>query len=358
MQSKALLVAPLIVLLLAGAARAELMVADSIEWAVADSDFIAIGKVVLVEPERGEFRVAVEPTPGPGERVGCISAVSLTVGVEYLLCLKGGRVRYSVALSGEGAVCYSRDLEVIEGREAIVAAVRAAEKAGAAAFSVEIPVPTDSPIWEKLYSGSAVYVKVPLDGRVLSARAGLGLDWLAGHQIEDGSWGGRHSIAITSFAVLAILAASDRPFEGLQAKPLVKGIGFLLGQQKDGLFPQQGHTWIHGQGFATLALSEAFGRAHLTGEKPDLDLKAVKAAVTKAVKIIAQHQSTSGGWWYIQGNPGALTSGRQCGRNPEFRSAASGDGLSGCSDLLSRPRSWHIVRNNRSFRDSSIQPCA
>ena len=69
MRTRALLVVPLAVLLLAGAARAELIVADSIEWAVADSDYIAIGKVVVVEPEKGEFRVGVDPTPGPGERV-------------------------------------------------------------------------------------------------------------------------------------------------------------------------------------------------------------------------------------------------------------------------------------------------
>jgi hypothetical protein len=305
MRTRALLVVPLAVLLLAGAARAELMVADSIEWAVSDSDYLAIGKVVVVALEAGEFRVGVEPTPGPGERVACISPVPLTVGDEYVLCLKGGRVRYSVPLSGEDAVCYSRDLKTIEGREAILAAVRAAEKAGKTSHSVELPVPPDSPIWAKLYGGSAVYVKVPLDSRVLATRAAAGLDWLAGKQIEDGSFGGRHSIAVTSFAVLAILAASDRPFEGPHAQPLLKGLGFLMGQQKDGLFPLQGHTWIHGQGFATLALAEAFGRAHLTGEKPDLDLKAVKAAVAKAVKIIARHQSTSGGWWYTQGNPGA-----------------------------------------------------
>src|SRR5262249_36154852 len=68
------------------------------------------------------------------------------------------------------------------------------------------------------------------------------------------------------------------------------------------VFGQQGHTWIHGQGFATLALSEAYGRSLFCKVKPDLDTKKLRDAVGQSVAVIAQNQSDSGGWWYTQGN--------------------------------------------------------
>jgi hypothetical protein len=108
-------------------------------------------------------------------------------------------------------------------------------------------------------------------------------------------------VAVTSFACLAYLSASDDPFAGDRAKPLVKGLKFLMSQQKDGQFPQQGHTWIHGQGFGTLALSEAYGRSLLCKTKADMDMKKVRDAVAAAVKVIAKNQSKSGGWWYTPG---------------------------------------------------------
>lgn len=130
---------------------------------------------------------------------------------------------------------------------------------------------------------------------------GAALAWLDAHQNEDGSWGGHHQVAVTSIGALAHLAASDEPFAGDAGRPLVRALAHLLAQQKDGVFPKQGHTWIHGQGFATLALSEAYGRALRAETQPDLDLAEMRAAVQKAVVAIQEHQSTSGGWWYVQG---------------------------------------------------------
>ena len=128
-----------------------------------------------------------------------------------------------------------------------------------------------------------------------------GLDWLTKNQAANGSWGKTYSVAVTSFACLAYLSADDEPFRDDRGKALVKGLQFLLAQQKDGVFPQQGHTWIHGQGFATLALSEAYGRSLFCKTRPDLDLKRVRAVVAQAVAAIGKNQSTSGGWWYTPG---------------------------------------------------------
>lgn len=127
------------------------------------------------------------------------------------------------------------------------------------------------------------------------------LDWLTKNQADNGSWGKTYTLAVTSFACLSYLSASDEPFRDERGTALLKGLKYLLSQQKEGMFVQQGHTWIHGQGFATLALSEAYGRSLLCKTKPDFDMKKVRAVVARAVQAIGKNQSQSGGWWYTPG---------------------------------------------------------
>jgi hypothetical protein len=130
-----------------------------------------------------------------------------------------------------------------------------------------------------------------------------GLEWLGKSQADNGSWGKRHSYAVTGLACLAHLAAADEPFAGPRSPALIRGLRYLMAHQTDGMFPSQGHTWIHGQGYATLALSEAYGRALLgRGKKPNLDLERLKRIVARAVAAIERHQSRSGGWWYHAGD--------------------------------------------------------
>lgn len=146
----------------------------------------------------------------------------------------------------------------------------------------------------------------------LPAAQQKGLAWLTKNQSANGAWGKTYTIAVTSFACLSYLSASDEPFTGDSGKALVKGLQFLMDQQKEsllplakpeGLFPVQGHSWIHGQGFATLALSEAYGRSLFSKTKPDLDMPKVKEAVAAAVQHIEKNQSNSGGWWYTANSP-------------------------------------------------------
>lgn len=145
----------------------------------------------------------------------------------------------------------------------------------------------------------------PEDGaKAIAAARERGLDWLTKHQASDGSWGKTYTVAVTSFACLSYLGASDEPFTGERGRGLVKGLQFLMANQQDGQFTAQGHTWIHGQGFATLALSEAYGRALFAKAKPDLDTQQIRDIVGQAVQVIANNQSTSGGWWYSPGSPG------------------------------------------------------
>lgn len=129
-----------------------------------------------------------------------------------------------------------------------------------------------------------------------------GLEWLTKNQAGNGSWGKQYTFSVTSFACLSYLAATNEPFDGDNGKALVKGLQFLMASQKDGMFPSQGHSWIHGQGFAALALSEAYGRSLFCKTKPDMDMKKVKEVVVKAVDIVAKNQSNSGGWWYTPDN--------------------------------------------------------
>jgi hypothetical protein len=143
----------------------------------------------------------------------------------------------------------------------------------------------------------------PVTPKAVAQAREKGLDWLTKNQAADGSWGKQYTFAVTSFACLSYLSAGDEPFRGDRGKALVKGLAFLLGQQKDGQFAQQGHTWIHGQGFATLALSEAYGRSLFCRTKPDVDMKKVRAAVAAAAAVIGKNQSRSGGWWYTPGAP-------------------------------------------------------
>jgi hypothetical protein len=139
-------------------------------------------------------------------------------------------------------------------------------------------------------------------GKALTAARDRGLDWLTKHQRADGAWGKTYSIAVTSFACLSYLSAADEPFEGARGKALLKGLDFLLKNQKAGQWANQGHSWIHGQGFATLALSEAYGRSLLCKVKPDANPKRWREVVAAAVKVIGNNQSNSGGWWYTPGN--------------------------------------------------------
>lgn len=138
----------------------------------------------------------------------------------------------------------------------------------------------------------------PADAAAVRASRDKALGWLTKNQGQNGAWGQQYTIAVTSFACLSYLAATDEPFAGEHAKALAKGLEFLQSQHNGGTFNAQGHSWIHGQGFATLALSEAYGRTLFCKTKPDLDAAKLRDTVAKAVKIIADNQSDSGGWWY------------------------------------------------------------
>lgn len=125
--------------------------------------------------------------------------------------------------------------------------------------------------------------------------AAKGLAWLKTSQHPDGHYGKKHTIAITGMAGLALLSSQDDPFASPET---LKAVNWLLPKIKAGSFPHHGHTWIHGQGFATLFLAEVYGRAYLAKKRPNLDLVELKATVQACLKAIESAQSSNGGWWY------------------------------------------------------------
>jgi len=131
-----------------------------------------------------------------------------------------------------------------------------------------------------------------------------GFAYLVKKQSPDGSWESPYSIAITAIAGLSFLARDENPFDSAYTDTLLKAYGYMVKSIKDGKFPKQGHTWIHGQGFGTLFLSEFYGRFLLSSKKPDgIDAKALKSEIEKAVREIERNQSLSGGWWYEPNSP-------------------------------------------------------
>jgi hypothetical protein len=87
--------------------------------------------------------------------------------------------------------------------------------------------------------------------KVAAARE-KGLDWLTKNQAKDGYWTKPYTIGVTAMACLAYLSAADEPFTGERGKALVKGLQFLLDNQKDGKFPTQGK--VLKRGFTARAL--------------------------------------------------------------------------------------------------------
>ncbi|HLD35280.1 MAG TPA: prenyltransferase/squalene oxidase repeat-containing protein [Planctomycetota bacterium] len=131
-----------------------------------------------------------------------------------------------------------------------------------------------------------------------------GFAYLVKNQSPDGSWGSQYPIAITAIAGLSFLAHDENPFDSAYADTLLRAYNYMTKSIKDGKFPKQGHTWIHGQGFGTLFLSEFYGRFLLAPKKPTgIDAQTLKAEIEKAVREIERSQSLSGGWWYEPNSP-------------------------------------------------------
>ena len=117
-----------------------------------------------------------------------------------------------------------------------------------------------------------------------------GLVYLAGKQRADGAW--FDSNAVNGLACLAFMGRGQTPGRGPYRDVLERARNYIVASQKPsgyiGKTPGTDSTmYIHA--LATLALAEMYGM--------DFDPK-VEAALRKAVDLIVQAQSPSGGWRY------------------------------------------------------------
>lgn len=124
-----------------------------------------------------------------------------------------------------------------------------------------------------------------------------GLDFLAGRQDEDGSFGTSgysRNVAVCALSGMAFMASGSTPDRGPYGENVEQCVSFLL----DNVQPESGfiavpdtssHGPMYGHGFATLFLAEAYGMSM----RPDLREK-----LSAAVNLIVKTQNREGGWRY------------------------------------------------------------
>ncbi|MEX1026135.1 MAG: prenyltransferase/squalene oxidase repeat-containing protein [Planctomycetota bacterium] len=147
-----------------------------------------------------------------------------------------------------------------------------------------------------------------LSRRELAAREALerGLAYLAAQQAQeiDGSFPRAQArewapVGVTALGCLAFLAAGNQPGRGPYGNIVQRAVDYLLAHQDrnvgsptHGYIASQGDALsrIHGHGFATLVLAEAFGM--MPGNER------LGTALEAAVRRIEASQSSEGGWDY------------------------------------------------------------
>jgi len=155
-----------------------------------------------------------------------------------------------------------------------------------------------------------------------------GLEWLARHQLPDGSWsdqclgpgaksmcekkppcagpGDRYEMAQTGLALLAFQAGGHYYFNGAKYSETVrKGLdwmiarqrsdGGLVGTKKKGGYEHFHKHYMYEHGIAAFALADACASASSSGEP---DHAPYVESATKAVRFIEANQKFDGGWRY------------------------------------------------------------
>jgi hypothetical protein len=140
---------------------------------------------------------------------------------------------------------------------------------------------------QQLYTGSAGIVASEVDRMYVH-----GLQYLARTQTSEGNWadspyGGE--LAVTSLAVISLLAHGDDPNFGPYSTTIRRGLDYVL-KHSDSTTGYIGTT-MYNHGFSTLALAESYG----TVDDPRLG-----PALEKAVRLIvgAQAENNLHAWRY------------------------------------------------------------
>jgi hypothetical protein len=136
-----------------------------------------------------------------------------------------------------------------------------------------------------------------------------GLAWLAANEsrVGDGGWSVddapvplRAPIAVSALASLALMAGGNLPDRGPHGERLRRGVEYVLSRAvteasdpRRGFMGGDGVSRMHGHGFATLALAQAYAMS------PSAPLGArLRETLGHAVDLIERTQGAEGGWMY------------------------------------------------------------
>ena len=130
--------------------------------------------------------------------------------------------------------------------------------------------------------------EVSVEGEQAIAR---GLEYLAGTQREDGSWGSprEYTTAITSLSVLAYLAGGYLPGRGRYGPQVARGVEYVLRSARPSGYLAVGNSNMYNHGLSTLMLAEVLGET----QRQD-----VRDKLQKAADLIVGTQNYRGGWRY------------------------------------------------------------
>ncbi|MDQ7780408.1 MAG: terpene cyclase/mutase family protein [Planctomycetota bacterium] len=130
------------------------------------------------------------------------------------------------------------------------------------------------------------------------------LSFLASKQNRDGSFGSSYPVAETSLAGLAFMASGNVPGRGRYGENVARALLYMLklaeapGNRRGYLSETGGsRSRMHGHGYATLFLAEAYGMCQETSNS-SIEPERLQAALRKAIKVIEESQTRYGGWGY------------------------------------------------------------
>lgn len=136
------------------------------------------------------------------------------------------------------------------------------------------------------------------------------LRYLANTQLQDGSWPGtQNGAGITGICVMAMMASGEDPDYGPYATNIRKALRNIIANQnpKTGYMAMtgRGHASMYHHGFATLALSEAYGVVSEEllwkgSDVPESRRRTLGEALELAVRcaLTAQEKNPWGAWRY------------------------------------------------------------
>ncbi len=133
-----------------------------------------------------------------------------------------------------------------------------------------------------------------------------GIEYLVSTQDRDtGSFGGREAagrIAVTGLSCLALMANGSTDSRGRFGANVSASLRYLIRNVSKDLgyifTAEDDLSRMHGHGFATLALAEAYGMFGVRRTKDDAPARELGDGLRRAVRLIENSQTAEGGWYY------------------------------------------------------------